>query len=160
METLITSTPRSGGDVRNTPDPRRWWALALLCGAFFMAILDAAIALVALPSIQADLAFSETILLLGCSAVLLPLSPWIESRHRTPLVPLRFLRSRTHVGAIAVMLIVGTLAVGMPFVLTLYAQQVLGYSALKFGVGCVVLVLSVTVGAIVAPWEAATSLND
>ena len=26
-----------------TPDPRRWWALALLCGAFFMVILDAAI---------------------------------------------------------------------------------------------------------------------
>src|SRR5262245_49115364 len=37
------------------PDPRRWWALALLCGAFFMGILDAAIVTVALPSIQADL---------------------------------------------------------------------------------------------------------
>src|SRR4029453_16006541 len=41
------------------PDPRRWWALALLCGAFLMVILDAAIVLVALPSIQADLGFSE-----------------------------------------------------------------------------------------------------
>ena len=40
------------------PDPRRWWALALLCGAFFMVILDAAIVVVALPSIQADLGFS------------------------------------------------------------------------------------------------------
>src|SRR5215211_4980462 len=40
-------------------DPRRWWALALLCGAFFMVILDATIVLVALPSIQADLGFSE-----------------------------------------------------------------------------------------------------
>src|SRR5262245_34705620 len=39
-------------------DPRRWWALALLCGAFFMVILDAAIVTVALPSIQEDLAFS------------------------------------------------------------------------------------------------------
>ena len=43
----------------NTPDPRRWWALALLCGAFFMVVLDATIVLVALPSIQADLGFSE-----------------------------------------------------------------------------------------------------
>jgi len=42
----------------NTPDPRRWWALALLCGAFFMVLLDATIVLVALPSIQADLGFS------------------------------------------------------------------------------------------------------
>jgi MFS family permease len=47
------------------------------------------------------------------------------------------------------MLLIGTLAVGMPFVLTLYAQQVLGYSALKFGVGSVVLAVAVTVGAIV-----------
>jgi MFS family permease len=43
----------------NPPDPRRWWALALLCGAFFMVILDATIVLVALPSIQADIGFSE-----------------------------------------------------------------------------------------------------
>jgi MFS family permease len=46
-------------DVLNTPDPRRWWALGLLCGAFFMVVLDATIVLVALPSIQADLGFSE-----------------------------------------------------------------------------------------------------
>jgi hypothetical protein len=25
----------------DTPDPRRSWALALLCGAFFMVVLDA-----------------------------------------------------------------------------------------------------------------------
>jgi hypothetical protein len=36
----------------------------------------------------------------------------------------------------------------MPFVLTLYAQQVLGYSALKFGVSSVVLAVGATVGAI------------
>jgi EmrB/QacA subfamily drug resistance transporter len=335
MNPLTTSAPRSGGDVLNTPDPRRWWALALLCGAFFMVILDATIVLVALPSIQADIGFSEqglqwvlsayaltfggllllggraadllgrrrlfmtgvllftaaslvcglawspaallaarvvqgvgaaimtptalsiiattfpdgsernkalgiwgalggigataawliggplvdgpgwewiffiniplglvalalsplllresraptasrsydpggaltstgalvllvyalveapdtgwgdvrTILLLAGSALLLAAFALIESRHRAPLVPLRFLRSRTLVGANAVMLITGTLAVGMPFVLTLYAQQVLGYSAVKFGLSSVVLALAVTVGAIVA----------
>jgi MFS family permease len=37
----------------------------------------------------------------------------------------------------------------MPFVLTLYAQQVLGYSALKFGLGSVVLAVGATAGAIV-----------
>jgi EmrB/QacA subfamily drug resistance transporter len=332
---LTTSAPRSGGDVLNTPDPRRWWALALLCGAFFMVILDATIVLVALPSIQADLGFSEqglqwvlsayaltfggllllggraadllgrrrlfmagvlfftaaslmcglawspaallaarvvqgvgaaimtptalsiisttfpegpernkalgiwgalggigataawliggplvdgpgwewiffiniplgvaalalspvllreshaaltrrsydpagaltstgalvllvyavveapdagwgdaqTILLFAGSAVLLAAFALIESRHPAPLVPLRFLRSRTLVGANLVMLLVGTVAVGMPFVLTLYAQQVLGYSAVKFGVSSVVLAVAVAVGAIVA----------
>src|SRR5688500_16195749 len=39
-------------------DPRRWRALALLCGAFFMVILDSAIVTVALPSIQQELDFS------------------------------------------------------------------------------------------------------
>jgi EmrB/QacA subfamily drug resistance transporter len=332
---LITSAPRSGGDAVNTPDPRRWWALALLCGAFFMVVLDATIVLVALPSIQADIGFSEqglqwvlsayaltfggllllggraadllgrrrlfmtgvlfftaaslmcglawspaallaarvvqgvgaaimtpaalsiisttfpegsernkalgiwgalggigataawliggplvdgpgwewiffinipfglaalalsplllresraaltrrsydpagaltitgalvllvyalveapdvgwgdvrTIFLFAGSAVLLAAFALIESRHRAPLVPLRFLRSRTLVGANAVMLLIGAVAVGMPFVLTLYGQQVLGYSALKFGVGSVVLAAGATVGAIVA----------
>jgi EmrB/QacA subfamily drug resistance transporter len=92
----------------------------------------------------------QTILLVAGSALLLAAFALIESRHRAPLVPLRFLRSRTLVGANAVMLFVGTVAVGIPFVLTLYAQQVLGYSALEFGVGSVVLAVAVTVGAIVA----------
>jgi hypothetical protein len=48
------------------------------------------------------------------------------------------------------MMLTGTLAAGVPFILTLYAQQVLGYSALKFGLGSVVLAVAVTVGAIVA----------
>src|SRR3954471_8888957 len=48
----------SNPQVPTTPDPRRWKALALLCTAFFMVILDSAIVVVALPSIDADLAFS------------------------------------------------------------------------------------------------------
>ncbi len=41
------------------PDPRRWKALALLCAAFFMVVLDIAIVNVALPSIGRDLEFAE-----------------------------------------------------------------------------------------------------
>ena len=43
--------------ARTGPDPRRWWALALLCSAYFMVILDVSIVNVALPSIQEDLHF-------------------------------------------------------------------------------------------------------
>src|SRR5215204_1845525 len=53
------------------PDPRRWKALALLCTAFFMVILDSAIVLVALPSIDADLALSAGDLQWVLSAYLL-----------------------------------------------------------------------------------------
>ena len=61
MKALPEYTESSPPVARLAPerDPRRWWALALLCGAFFMVILDATIVLVALPSIQADLGFSE-----------------------------------------------------------------------------------------------------
>jgi EmrB/QacA subfamily drug resistance transporter len=45
--------------ARAVPDPKRWWALALLCSAFFMVILDVSIVNVALPSIQRDLHFSQ-----------------------------------------------------------------------------------------------------
>jgi EmrB/QacA subfamily drug resistance transporter len=92
----------------------------------------------------------QTILLVAGSAVLVAAFALIESRHPAPLVPLPFLRSRTLVGANAVMLLTGAVAVGMPFVLTLYAQRVLGYSAVEFGVGSVVLAAAVTAGAIFA----------
>jgi EmrB/QacA subfamily drug resistance transporter len=42
-----------------TSDRRRWFALALLCAVQFMVILDVSIVNVALPSIQADLGFSQ-----------------------------------------------------------------------------------------------------
>jgi EmrB/QacA subfamily drug resistance transporter len=49
-----------GGTVTTTgPDPRRWQALALVCVAFFMTILDISIVNVALPSIGRDLEFSQ-----------------------------------------------------------------------------------------------------
>jgi EmrB/QacA subfamily drug resistance transporter len=41
-----------------TPDPRRWLALALLCAAQFIVILDTSIIGVALPAIQVDLGFT------------------------------------------------------------------------------------------------------
>ena len=90
----------------------------------------------------------QTILPLVGSALLLAAFALIESRHRAPLVPLRILRSRTLAGANAVTVLIGTVAVGVPFVLTLYAQRVLGYSALRFGVSSVVLAVAVTAGAI------------
>jgi EmrB/QacA subfamily drug resistance transporter len=91
---------------------------------------------------------AQTILLFAGSAVLIAAFALIESRHRAPLVPFRVLRSRTLVGANLVMLLFGTAAYGVPFILTLYAQQVLGYSAVEFGLGTAVLAAMVAVGSI------------
>jgi MFS family permease len=40
-------------------DPRRWKALAIVCAAFFMTVLDVSIVNVALPSIGRALDFSR-----------------------------------------------------------------------------------------------------
>jgi len=92
----------------------------------------------------------QTILLVAGAAALLAGFVAIESRHPAPLVPLRLLRSRTLVGANAVMLLFATVGFGMPFIVTLYAQRVLGYSALEFGVGFVVTPVAAAAGMIVA----------
>ena len=92
----------------------------------------------------------RTILRFAGSAVLLAAFALIESRHAAPLVPLRFLRSRTLVGANLVMLVFGTVAFGVPFILSLYAQQVLGYSAIEFGLGTAVFTVMAAVGSIVS----------
>jgi EmrB/QacA subfamily drug resistance transporter len=43
----------------STPDPRRWWALAIIAVAQFVVIMDTSIIGVALPEIQRDLKFSQ-----------------------------------------------------------------------------------------------------
>jgi EmrB/QacA subfamily drug resistance transporter len=91
----------------------------------------------------------RTILVFAGSAALLAAFTLVESRHPAPLVPLRLLRSRTLLGGNAVMLVFGTLGFGLPLMLTLYAQQVLGYSALKFGLTSVVSPAAAAVGMIV-----------
>jgi Na+/melibiose symporter-like transporter len=92
----------------------------------------------------------RTILLFAASAGLLAAFALIESRHREPLMPPRLLRSRTLVGANLVMLTFGTVAFGMPFILTQYAQQVLGWSALEFGTSFVVTPIAAAAGMMVA----------
>jgi EmrB/QacA subfamily drug resistance transporter len=72
----------------------------------------------------------------------------IETRSTAPLVPLRIFRSRTLVGGNLVLLTAGAALDGMLIILTLYAQEVLGYSTVQFGLGVAVLTVMSVVGAV------------
>ena len=72
----------------------------------------------------------------------------IEARSAAPLVPLRIFRSRTLVGGNLTLLAAGAALDGMLIIVTLYAQKVLGYSTVQFGLGVAVLTVMSVVGAI------------
>jgi EmrB/QacA subfamily drug resistance transporter len=92
---------------------------------------------------------SQTIALFAGSAALFAAFAAIESRVASPLLPLRILRSRTLVGANLGMFLFSAIAFGAPFVLTLYVQQVLGYSPVEFGLTSIVFPLAAAVAAMV-----------
>jgi EmrB/QacA subfamily drug resistance transporter len=76
---------------------------------------------------------ARTIVLLVASAGLLALFALLETRHESPLVPFRIFRTKTLLGANVTGIMLGAVVFGNFFLLTLYVQQVLGYSALKAG---------------------------
>ncbi len=71
----------------------------------------------------------------------------IEARSQAPLMPLRIWRNRTLAGANVVGFMIGGSIFAMFFILSLYMQQVLGYSALKAGVAYLACALTVVVAA-------------
>jgi EmrB/QacA subfamily drug resistance transporter len=71
---------------------------------------------------------------LVAAAVLLVSFVVIETRSKNALMPMRVLRDRNRAGANLVMLCVGTAMFGMFFFLTVFVQEVWGYSPLKTGI--------------------------
>jgi EmrB/QacA subfamily drug resistance transporter len=77
---------------------------------------------------------ARTILLLLASFAILAVFAVIEVRSRSPLMPFRIFRLRTLLAANVVGFLLGAVIFANFFVLTLYVQQVLGWSALRTGV--------------------------
>src|SRR5262249_37623393 len=92
----------------------------------------------------------RTIAPLGTSAVLLGLFWLIEARSRGPLVPVRIFRARALVGGNLVLLDAGMSVDGTLLIVTLYAQEVLGYSAVQFGLMTAVMTVTSAAGAYTA----------
>jgi EmrB/QacA subfamily drug resistance transporter len=78
---------------------------------------------------------AKTIGFFAASAVLLASFFGWEQRHPEPLMRFGLLRTKTIAGANVAGFIMGTALFSMFLMLTLYMQQVLGYSAMKTGVG-------------------------
>jgi EmrB/QacA subfamily drug resistance transporter len=77
---------------------------------------------------------ARTIGLLAASVALLAIFVVWEQRVTDPLMPLGIFRIRTVAGANVVGLLLGAVVFSNFFILTLYVQQVLGYSALEAGI--------------------------
>jgi EmrB/QacA subfamily drug resistance transporter len=89
----------------------------------------------------------RTVVLFAASGLLLAAFVAIEARAKAPLLPLRIFRSRTLVAANVGLGFAAASIYAMSFVLALYGQEVLGYSALEFGFAGLVLPLTAGIGA-------------
>jgi MFS family permease len=89
----------------------------------------------------------STLAMLSAGVILLALFVAIEARFaRSPLMPLRIYASRTLSAANMVVLLVGAATFAMWFFLSLYVQQVLGYSPLRAGLAFLPMTLCIVAG--------------
>ncbi|CAN5562909.1 MFS transporter [soil metagenome] len=89
----------------------------------------------------------QTIGLIAAAAALLGAFVAIESRASAPLMPLAIFRLRTLTGANVVGLLTGASLFSMFFFISLYMQNVLGYSAIKAGLSYLPLAVSIILAA-------------
>src|SRR5829696_5210343 len=90
---------------------------------------------------------SQTIGLLVAAAALLAVFTAIELRSEAPLVPFSIFGKRTLTGANVVGLMLGGSLFAMFFFITLYMQQVLGYSPIKAGLSYLPLSIAIILSA-------------
>ena len=87
---------------------------------------------------------------LAASVVLLVSFVLIERRSSRPLLPMRVLADRNRSGAYLIMLCVATGLFGLFFFLTLFIQNVLGYSAIRSGIAYLPFAIGVVIASALA----------
>src|SRR5207237_1914733 len=85
----------------------------------------------------------ETIGLLAAAAALVGAFFGVEMRSKAPLLPLRIFRLRTLTASNVSGLLMGRAIFSQFFLLTLYMQEVLHYSAIKTGLAYITLTVSI-----------------
>jgi EmrB/QacA subfamily drug resistance transporter len=136
---LIAET-REEGEVRHF-DVAGAVTITLGLSALVFALLDAE---------SAGWGSAQTIGTLVAAAILLAAFVVIERRSRAPLVPFSIFRIRTITGANVVGLLVGASLFSMFFFISLYMQQVLGYSPIHAGLSYLPLAISIILSAGIA----------
>jgi EmrB/QacA subfamily drug resistance transporter len=137
--TLIAET-RSEDETRHF-DIAGAVTITLGLSAFVFALLDAE---------TAGWASFQTIGTIVASLLLLAAFVAIELRSRAPLVPFSIFRVRTVTGANVVGILVGASLFSMFYFISLYMQQVLGYSPIKAGLSYLPLAISIILSAGIA----------
>ncbi len=136
---LIAETRAEGG-IRHF-DVAGATTITLGLSALVFALLDAE---------SAGWGSAQTIGTLIASALLLGAFVVIERRSRAPLVPFSIFRIRTITGANVVGILIGASLFSMFFFISLYMQQVLGYSPIKAGLSYLPLAVSIILAAGIA----------
>jgi len=89
----------------------------------------------------------STIAVLGAAVLILAVFVAIEARSAAPLVKLSIFRIRSIASANTVLLLVASAMFGMFFFVSLYVQEILGYSPLKAGLAFLPASLGIIIGA-------------
>ena len=140
---VIALTPLLIGESRRSTGVRHFDVAGALS-------VTAAIALLVYATVDANDAggaSAQTIGLYAASAVLLAVFVLVELRSAAPLMPFRIFRLRSLTGSNAAGFAFGGAVFGMFFVITLYLQQVLGFSPLDAGLAWLATSLTVLVTA-------------
>ncbi len=91
-----------------------------------------------------------TIVSLAAGVALLALFAWVESRVEHPLLPVRIFQNRTRASSFVVMMLVPAAMFAMFFFLSLFIQQIVGYSPLRTGFAFLPFSAGIVLGAAIS----------
>jgi EmrB/QacA subfamily drug resistance transporter len=139
----LALTPRLIPESRSEAATRHFDAAGALSVTAGLSVLAYAL----LDASTAGWGSTKIVSLLAVSIVLLAAFILIELRSRAPLIPFRIFRLRTLTGANIVGILLGASLFSMFFFISLYMQQVLGYSPIHAGLSYLPLALTIIVAA-------------
>ncbi|TIC81079.1 MFS transporter [Nocardioides sp. GY 10127] len=93
---------------------------------------------------------AQTLLSLGAGVVLLAVFVLIEQRREHPLLPIRIFANRNRAASLIAMLIAPAAMFAMFYYLSLFVQQIMGYSSLRTGFAFLPFSVGIIIGATVS----------